>query len=161
MIKKGSENRTSVDTFLKAFLKEKRAMDAVTLALAQRRWADVVGYAMRVHSYPSAYKGGRLVVVVSSSVWIQELVLQNLHIKKKLRECGIDVHDVYYTAGKPKPVENEEEGLHSEKEESSSLSSREQKELQRFKRKLAAVKSESVRKHFLAIRMKQMKRQPL
>ncbi len=161
MARERSGTVTPVNAFLKRFLSKSKAMDQVTLALAQRRWVEVVGHGMREYSYPEGYNSGKLTVNVSSSVWLQELVLNNAAIKKKLNGLGIDVYDVFYKIGKCIPLHTKAT-IEDEEESDSPLSSREKKKLEDFKKnRLGTLKSESLKKRFLAIRTLKMKKHPL
>lgn len=65
-------------------------------------WKSLLGEDDAMHAVPVSLKGGKLLVDVDSSVWIQHLTMKKKSILEGLNNIGLEkrVDAIYFKAGK-------------------------------------------------------------
>jgi hypothetical protein len=62
---------------------------AVTIENLRTRWEEIIGATISLHTYPSFYKNGQLIINVDSPEWLNELKYHKQSIQNKLKPFEI------------------------------------------------------------------------
>jgi hypothetical protein len=62
---------------------------AVTIENLRARWEEIIGATISIHTYPSFYKNGQLIINVDSPEWLNELKYHKESILTKLKPFEI------------------------------------------------------------------------
>jgi len=63
--------------------------DAVVLKLIKNKWKEIFNAPLSEHTYPKELKEGKLLVIVNSHAWLNELKLMQEEFTKSLSQYGI------------------------------------------------------------------------
>jgi len=92
--------KEAIDAYLKKRGFEKKIKEKEVISI----WREVVGEEVEKHAKPFIFKKGRLHVLTSSPIWIQELTMRKEEIIKKINEkLGEEVvKEIFFRIGEVK-----------------------------------------------------------
>lgn len=79
----------ALQNILHKFVKEAGIEGGVALNNLRRRWVEIVGQPISVHTYPDIVKGSYLTIVVDTPQWMHHLGFYKDDIALKLKPYGI------------------------------------------------------------------------
>ncbi|MBI5026759.1 MAG: DUF721 domain-containing protein [Nitrospirae bacterium] len=83
---------------LRGFLKGLGSESALTINAIRKKWEDIVGKTVSVHTYPDGLRNNMLFVLVDTPQWMHHLSFYKQEILEKLNTFG--VKDVRFKVGK-------------------------------------------------------------